>query len=79
MASDGNVFNMKVVRNVETVNFSFGNIFIRGRLLPQKRPEGAARKFAGQRACRGGKIAGKSLPGWKLSRPIRPEVEDGLK
>jgi hypothetical protein len=34
MASDEKVFNMKVVRNVETVNFAFGVIFIRGRLWP---------------------------------------------
>ena len=36
MASDEEVFNTGVVRNVETVNFDFGLIFIRGRLLPQK-------------------------------------------
>jgi hypothetical protein len=34
MASDEKVFNTKVVRNVETVNFAIGVIFIRGRLWP---------------------------------------------
>jgi hypothetical protein len=34
MASDEKVFNMKVVRNVETVNFAFGVIIIRRNIRP---------------------------------------------
>src|SRR3990170_423005 len=34
MASDKKVFNMEVVRNVETVNFAFGVIIIRRSIRP---------------------------------------------
>ena len=42
-------------------------------------------ELAGGRACRAKtlpglkSLPGKSLLGWKLSRPIRPKAEDGLK
>ena len=36
MASDQKVFNTKVVRNVETVNFAFGVIIIRHSIRPAK-------------------------------------------
>jgi hypothetical protein len=67
---------MKVVRNVETVNFAFGHIFIRGRLLPQKRPA----RYS-QKSCRDGNLAGECLPGWKpcRDRNLAGEILPGWK
>ena len=38
MTSDQKMFNIKVVRLVETVKIAFGLVSIRDRLPPQKRP-----------------------------------------
>jgi hypothetical protein len=70
MASNRKMLNMKVVHLIETSKYAFGRIFIRGRLLPQKRPARCSQfkpnsfgKFARQRACRVNSLPGEKLAG----------------
>ena len=45
MASDGNCFNMKVLRLVETIDFDINLILIRARMQPLEAKQGQKQKL----------------------------------